>query len=116
MIALCNESQTACNEKTCLLCGASLKTQSRGRARQFCSIAHRVRYHRTQKRSDNGEGQTECGANERLERLHKLADILEDLRPPGRVAELRRIAEQTASLSLLFDTPLAPDPRTQLIL
>lgn len=75
-----------------------------------------MRYHRQQKRSDNGSAQAslpipqqppttpERGTDSRVEVLSELAYTLEDLRPPGRLAELRRLAEQADDLSLLFDT------------
>ncbi len=115
MAAACNESRAACNGSSCVLCGVPLKAQSAGRPRRFCSPAHRVRYHRLQKRAGRAGSKAAAsppsspppphrGRDEHIEVLRELADTLEDLRPPGRVAGLRRLAEYAEDLLLVLDT------------
>jgi hypothetical protein len=113
----CNETPATCNETTCLLCGVLLTVQRTGRPPRFCSPRHRVRYHRLQERSGQG-GPVEAASgadsnslapptrttDERIRALRELADCLDDLRPCGRVAGLRRLAEHADDLSLVLDT------------
>ena len=114
-----NETAAGCNERACLLCGTPLEVQSTGRPRRFCSTAHRVRYHRLRKRGDRAEASPAAtappaqptlvsspsgrGRGERLEALRKLAGVLDGLRPVGRVAELRRLAEYAGDLLAELD-------------
>jgi hypothetical protein len=115
MVAARNESRAACNESRCVLCGVPLKVQSTGRPRRFCSPGHRVRYHRLQKRAGKACSKAVASVpssllplqrsrGERIKVLRELADTLADLRPSGRVAELRRLAEYAESLFPVLDT------------
>ncbi len=118
MTHVCNETRPSCNESACLLCGVSLEVRSTGRPRLFCSSAHRVRYDRLRQRSDNarpGDASAAVPAPpslapprhsraERIEALSELADTLEDFRPSGRVAELRRLSEYAEDVRLVLDT------------
>ena len=115
----CNETAAGCNERACLLCGMPLEVQPTGRPRRFCSTAHRVRHHRLRKRADGAEPSAAAtaapaqptlvsppsgrGRGERLGALQELAGMLDGLRPVGRVAELRRLAEYAEDLLAELD-------------
>ena len=109
MTVVNHKSPALCNEAVCLHCGVSFESKARDRPHRFCSTAHQARYHRLQKQPGNDRAlasqiKPTDSTNERIKILRELAYVLEDLRPPGRVAGLRRVADQAAELSILFDT------------
>jgi len=95
------------------VCGVPLEQQHTGRTRLFCSSAHRVHYHRQQRRITSREALHDVAETadtpvnptpaQQISALENLVYLVEEIQLPGRFVDLPRLASYAYELLDILD-------------